>query len=59
MKCTAPKEHHISATSDNGYSYSSVVPYKANNLYEVEAAIGQELLIGVKAIRRGSGTGAV
>ena len=49
----SPKEHHITATSDNGYSFSSVVPYKANNLYEVKAAIGQELLIGGKGNKNG------
>jgi hypothetical protein len=47
------KEHHITATSDNGYSFSSVVPYKANNLYEVKAAIGQEILIGGKGNKNG------
>jgi hypothetical protein len=49
----SPKEHHITATTDNGYSYSSVVPYKANNLYEVRAAIGQEILIGGKGNKNG------
>jgi hypothetical protein len=49
----SPKEHHVTATSDNGYSYSSVVPYKANNLYEVRAAIGQEILIGGKGNKNG------
>ena len=49
----SPKEHHITATSDNGYSFSSVVPYKANNLYEVKAAIGQEILIGGKGNKNG------
>jgi hypothetical protein len=47
------KEHHITATSDNGYSFSSVVPFKANNLYEVKAAIGQEILIGGKGNKNG------
>ncbi|HXB09081.1 MAG TPA: hypothetical protein VNW04_18270 [Puia sp.] len=47
-----PKEHHISATSD-GINFSSVVPYKLNNLYEFKMAIGQEQLIGGKGNRNG------
>ena len=48
----SPKEHHITATTD-GYNFSSVVPFKANNLYEVKAAIGQQLLIGGKGNKNG------
>ncbi len=48
----SPKEHHITATTD-GYNYSSVVPYKSNTLYEVKAAIGQELLVGGKGNKNG------
>ena len=48
----SPKEHHISATSD-GFNFSSVVPYKLNNLYEVKAAIGQQILIGGKGNKNG------
>ncbi|HEY4337623.1 MAG TPA: hypothetical protein VGM89_17040 [Puia sp.] len=47
-----PKEHHISATSD-GINFSSVVPYKLNNLYEFKVAVGQEHLIGGKGNRNG------
>ncbi|HEY4110139.1 hypothetical protein [Puia sp.] len=47
-----PKEHHISATSD-GINFSSVVPYKLNNLYEFKMAVGQEHLIGGKGNRNG------
>lgn len=47
-----PKEHHISATSD-GINFSSVVPYKLNNLYEFKMAIGQQQLIGGKGNRNG------
>ena len=46
------KEHHISATSD-GINFSSVVPYKLNNLYEFKLAIGQEHLVGGKGNRNG------
>jgi hypothetical protein len=48
----SPKEHHITATTD-GYNFSSVVPYKANNLYETRFAIGQEILIGGKGNKNG------
>jgi hypothetical protein len=48
----SPKEHHVSATS-NGFDFSSVVPYKLNNLYEVKAAIGQQILIGGKGNKNG------
>ncbi len=48
----SPKEHHITATTD-GYNFSSVVPFKANNLYEVKAAIGQQRLIGGKGNKNG------
>jgi hypothetical protein len=47
-----PKEHHISATSD-GINFSSVVPYKLNNLYEFKIAIGQQHLIGGKGNKNG------
>lgn len=47
-----PKEHHISATSD-GVNFSSVVPYKLNNLYEFKMAIGQQHLLGGKGNRNG------
>jgi hypothetical protein len=47
-----PKEHHISATSD-GINFSSVVPYKLNNLYEFKMAIGQQYLIGGKGNKNG------
>lgn len=47
-----PKEHSISATS-NGFNYTSVVPYKLNNLYEFKVAIGQQHLIGGKGNKNG------
>lgn len=47
-----PKEHHISATSD-GINFSSVVPYKLNNLYTFKLAIGQEHLLGGKGNKNG------
>jgi len=47
-----PKEHHISATSD-GINFSSVVPYKLNNLYEFKMALGQQHLIGGKGNKNG------
>jgi hypothetical protein len=53
-----PKEHHISATSD-GINFSSVVPYKLNNLYEFKMAIGQEHLIGGKGNRNGVAVSAL
>jgi len=48
----SPKEHHISAQSD-GFDFSSVVPYKENNLFEFKAAIGQQILIGGKGNKNG------
>lgn len=53
-----PKEHHISATSD-GINFSSVVPYKLNNLYEFKMAVGQEHLIGGKGNRNGVAVSAL
>ncbi len=48
-----PKEQiRISATSD-GFNYTSVVPYKLNNLYEFKVAIGQQHLIGGKGNKNG------
>ena len=47
-----PKEHHISATSD-GINFSSVVPYKLNNLYEFKLAMGQQHLLGGKGNKNG------
>lgn len=47
-----PKEHRVSASS-NQIDYSSVVPYKLNNLYELKMAIGQQHLIGGKGNRNG------
>ena len=47
-----PKEHHISATSD-GVNFSSVVPYKLNNLYEFKMALGQQHLLGGKGNKNG------
>jgi hypothetical protein len=48
----SPKEHHISATTD-GFDFSSVVPYKLNNLYEFKMSIGQQILIGGKGNKNG------
>ena len=48
----SPKEHRISATSD-GFNYTSVVPYKLNNLYEFKMAVGQQHLIGGKGNKNG------
>jgi hypothetical protein len=53
-----PKEHHISATSD-GINFSSVVPYKLNNLYEFKLAIGEQRLIGGKGNRNGVAVTAI
>ena len=47
-----PKEHRISATTD-GFNYTSIVPYKLNNLYEFKMAIGQQHLIGGKGNKNG------
>ena len=52
MKNIVPKEHHISATTD-GFDFSSVVPYKDNNLYEFKMSIGQQILIGGKGNKNG------
>jgi len=54
----SPKEHHISASSD-GFDFSSVVPYKENNLYEFKASIGQQILIGGKGNKNGVAVTAV
>jgi hypothetical protein len=48
----SPKEHHVSASSD-GFDFSSIVPFKLNNLYEFKAAIGQQILIGGKGNKNG------
>jgi hypothetical protein len=48
----SPKEHHISASND-GFDFSSIVPYKLNNLYEFKVAIGQQILIGGKGNKNG------
>jgi hypothetical protein len=48
----SPKEHHVSASTD-GFDFSSIVPYKLNNLYEFKAAIGQQILIGGKGNKNG------
>lgn len=48
----SPKEHKISASPD-GFNYSSVVPYKLNNLYEFKMALGQQHLIGGKGNKNG------
>lgn len=47
-----PKEHHVSATS-NQINFSSVSPYKLNNLYTFKMAVGQEQLIGGKGNKNG------
>jgi hypothetical protein len=47
-----PKEHHVSAVSD-GINFSSVVPYKLNNLYEFKMALGEQRLIGGKGNKNG------
>jgi hypothetical protein len=54
----SPKEHHISATTD-GFDFSSVVPYKLNNLYEFKMSIGQQILIGGKGNKNGVAVTAV
>jgi hypothetical protein len=54
----SPKEHHISAQSD-GFDFSSVVPYKLNNLFEFKAAIGQQILIGGKGNKNGVAVTAI
>jgi hypothetical protein len=48
----SPKEHKISATAD-GFSYSSVVPYKMNNFYSFKMSVGQQHLIGGKGNKNG------
>lgn len=47
-----PKEHHVSASSDQ-INFSSVNAYKLNNLYEFKMAIGEERLIGGKGNKNG------
>ena len=47
-----PKEHHVSASTDQ-INFSSVNPYKLNNLYEFKMAIGEERLIGGKGNKNG------
>jgi hypothetical protein len=47
-----PKEHKVSATTDL-FNYSTLVPYKLNNLYELRAAIGEQRLIGGKGNKNG------
>ena len=47
-----PKEHHVSASSDQ-INFSSVNPYKLNNLYEFKMAVGEERLIGGKGNKNG------
>jgi hypothetical protein len=46
------KEHKIT-TSPDGFNYSSVVPYKLNNFYELKASIGEQRLIGGKGNKNG------
>jgi hypothetical protein len=53
-----PKEHRISATSD-GFNYTSIVPYKLNNLYEFKLAVGQQHLIGGKGNKNGVAVSAL
>jgi hypothetical protein len=47
-----PKEHHVSATTDQ-VNFSSVNPYKLNNLYVFKMAFGEERLIGGKGNKNG------
>lgn len=47
-----PKEHHVSASTDQ-INFSSVNPYKINNLYEFKMAMGEERLIGGKGNKNG------
>lgn len=54
----SPKEHHISASSD-GFDFSSVVPYKLNNLYEFKLSVGQQVLIGGKGNKNGVAVSAI
>lgn len=54
----SPKEHHISAETD-GFDFSSVVPYKANNLYEFKMSVGQQILIGGKGNKNGVAVSAL
>lgn len=54
----SPKEHHVSASTD-GLDFSSVVPYKLNNLYEFKASIGQQILIGGKGNKNGVAVTAI
>lgn len=46
------KEHHVTAQTD-AFDFSSLVPYKANNLYEFKVSIGQQILIGGKGNKNG------
>ncbi|HWK06536.1 MAG TPA: hypothetical protein VNS58_23035 [Puia sp.] len=46
------KEHKIT-TSPDGFNYSSVVPYKLNNFYELKGSIGEQRLIGGKGNKNG------
>jgi hypothetical protein len=46
------REHHVSETLD-GINFSSIVPYKLNNLYELKLAVGQQHLIGGKGNKNG------
>lgn len=54
----SPQEHHISASND-GFDFSSVVPYKLNNLYEFKLSVGQQLLIGGKGNKNGVAVSAI
>lgn len=54
----SPKEHHVSAASD-GFDFSSIVPYKLNNLYEFKVSIGQQILIGGKGNKNGVAVSAI
>ena len=53
----SPKEHHVSAS--DGFDFSSVVPYKENNLYIFKMAIGQQVLIGGKGNKNGVAVSAI
>lgn len=54
----SPKEHHVSASSD-GFDFSSIVPYKLNNFYELKLSIGQQVLIGGKGNKNGVAVSAI
>ncbi|HTR30957.1 MAG TPA: hypothetical protein VMH27_16920 [Puia sp.] len=51
------KEHHVSA--GDGFDFSSVVPYKLNNLYEFKVSVGQQILIGGKGNKNGVAVSAI